>query len=165
MDFENNFADFSTTDLQNLKEDVFQEAPFDKYAVFRELEQDDPAAGDTVEDNTETADFEDAVQDSIKEEAELPRSDSAMAEEGLRDEELEDYTEDGDKYAALREICSEDAEPQVEVRFFYVKTDQSYLKNGKVKGWFSLIHEISKNAKGQASDLLFLFSLLKWLKS
>jgi hypothetical protein len=118
VDFENNFADFSSTDLQNLKEDVFQEAPFDKYAVFRELEQDDPAAGDNVEDNTETADFEDAVQDSIKETADLPRSDSAMAEEGLRDEELEDYTEDGDKYAALREMCSEEAEPQVEVRCF-----------------------------------------------
>lgn len=115
VDFENNFADFSSSDLQNLKEDVFQEAPFDKYAVFRELEQDEPAAGDNAEDNTETADFEDAVQDSIKEEAELPRSDSAMAEEGLRDEELDDYTEDGDKYAALREICSEDPEPQAEV--------------------------------------------------
>ncbi|XP_059473318.1 protein disabled isoform X2 [Neocloeon triangulifer] len=108
VDFENNFADFSSSDFQNSKEDVFQEAPFDKYAVFRELEQEDQAPADTVEDNTETAEFEDAVQDSIKEEAELPRSDSAMAEEGLRDEELEDYTEDGDKYAALRDICSEE---------------------------------------------------------
>ncbi|XP_065341567.1 protein disabled-like isoform X5 [Cloeon dipterum] len=114
-DFDNNFADFSSTDFQNLKEDVFQEAPFDKYAVFRELEQEEKSTTDNVEDNTETAEFEDAVQDSIKEEAELPRSDSAMAEEGLRDEELEDYTEDGDKYAALREICTEDPGAQGEV--------------------------------------------------
>jgi len=117
VDFENNFADFSTSDLQNMKEDVFQEAPFDKYAVFRELEQDDPSA-DNLEDNTETAEFEDAVQDSIKEAADLPRSDSAMAEEGLRDEELDDYTEDGDKYAALREICSEDPGAREEVNFY-----------------------------------------------
>lgn len=86
-------ANFDKVDQTEKLEDVFQEAPFDKYAVFRELighvKSDQQKREETISDENETVQLSETKLETIAENI------------------LESPREVEDRYAALREISIE----------------------------------------------------------
>ncbi|XP_049864591.1 protein disabled isoform X2 [Schistocerca gregaria] len=94
-DFETNFE---PTDSSDKLEDVFQEAPFDKYAVFRELIEE-------AKDDRRTKGSTDSVDAEPKQRVVVSESSA---------EEMKARKEAEDKYAALREISLDEGAAEKE---------------------------------------------------
>ncbi|XP_068083912.1 protein disabled [Anabrus simplex] len=97
-------AHFEASEPSEKLEDVFQEAPFDKYAVFRELIEQEEKVSEPADGPTSPVD------------AELKPADSKQAEskqlETISETIVEDISEEKkaeDRYAALREISLDSA--------------------------------------------------------